>query len=83
MQNIGILQLMIFNLLLCSFLFTLPAIIIQKKGLISEDDPHQQILFPSTSNRLLDHINFINSEDDSAVVSVDIKKINQSKINFW
>jgi UDP-N-acetylmuramyl pentapeptide phosphotransferase/UDP-N-acetylglucosamine-1-phosphate transferase len=83
MQRIGIVQLMIFNLLLCSFLFTIPAIVIQKKKLIRNDDPHQQILFPSSSSRILEHVNFINPDVESPVITVEFKKAEQNKVNFW
>jgi UDP-N-acetylmuramyl pentapeptide phosphotransferase/UDP-N-acetylglucosamine-1-phosphate transferase len=83
MQRIGIVQLMIFNLLLCSFLFTIPAIVIQKKKLIRKDDPHQQILFPSSSSRILEHVNFINPDVESPVITVEFKKAEQNKVNFW
>jgi hypothetical protein len=74
---------MAFNFLLCALLFTLPAIVIQKKKLIRENDPHQQIIFPSTTSPILSHINFIEPESDLKVISIDIKKNNLSKISFW
>jgi len=83
LQNIGIVRLMVFNILLCSLLFTLPAIVIQKKKLIRENDPYQQILFPSSTSRILNHKNFIEPEDDFTVLSVNIKKNNLTKISFW
>jgi UDP-N-acetylmuramyl pentapeptide phosphotransferase/UDP-N-acetylglucosamine-1-phosphate transferase len=83
LQNIGIIKLMAFNFLLCALLFTLPAIVIQKKKLIRENDPHQQIIFPSTTSPILSHINFIEPESDLKVISIDIKKNNLSKISFW
>jgi UDP-GlcNAc:undecaprenyl-phosphate/decaprenyl-phosphate GlcNAc-1-phosphate transferase len=83
LQNIGIEKLMAFNLLMCVLLFTLPAIVIQKKKLIQKNDPHQQILFPSIKSPILNHLNFIESEDDLTMMSMNMKKNKLSKISFW
>lgn len=84
LQNIGIEKLMAFNLLLCAFLFTLPAIIIQKKKLIHKDDPYQQILFPANKSAILNHVNFIDAEDDLNMMSINNSKKNKlSRISFW
>ncbi len=83
LQEIGIIRLMIFNILLCTFLFTLPAIIIQKKKLIKENDPNQKIFFPSTKSRILNHINFIEPEHDLSMMSMKVKKTKLSRISFW
>lgn len=83
LQNIGIEKLMAFNLLICAILFTLPAVIIQKKKLIKKNDPHQQILFPSTKSVILNHLNFIEPEDDLSTMSMNIKKNKLSRISFW
>ena len=82
LQDIGIIKLMIYNIAVCFLLFTLPAIIIQKKGLIKENDPHQQILFPGSTSKILEHINFIGVKEPSQV-SIKLKNISPSRINFW
>jgi hypothetical protein len=56
MQVIGTFWLMIFNLLMATLLFILPAIIIQQRHLITEGDPHQQILLPVQMKKRLNHI---------------------------
>jgi len=48
LQNIGIVWLMVFNILLSILLFTVSAVLIQKRQLIKEGDPYQQILFPKS-----------------------------------
>ena len=53
MQNIGIFWLMIFNILLSTLLFTIPAVLIQKRQLIKIGDPYQQILIPKSIMNLM------------------------------
>ncbi len=45
-QGIGIEWLIFSNFIICSILIMVPALIIQKRGLINEDDPNQHIMFP-------------------------------------
>lgn len=74
LQKMGIAWLMIFNIILCSFLFSVPAIFIQKRQLINEEDPHQQILFPKRTNRLLNQMSFITVEQKAMPVKIKLRK---------
>jgi UDP-GlcNAc:undecaprenyl-phosphate/decaprenyl-phosphate GlcNAc-1-phosphate transferase len=85
LQNLGIAWLMFFNILLCSILFMVPAIFIQKRRLIKEDDPHQQILFPKATNPLLNQFNLMIPEMKSQLVTIKYKKLQTQlqRLNFW
>lgn len=83
LQNIGITWLMIFNILISLLLFTVPAILIQKRHLIKEDDPHQQILFPKPTNRLLNQV-FVEAQQHQGM-TLKLRKYHTQlqKLNFW
>jgi UDP-GlcNAc:undecaprenyl-phosphate/decaprenyl-phosphate GlcNAc-1-phosphate transferase len=85
LQNIGIFKLMGFNILICSLLFMIPAIIIQKRHLIREDDPHQQILFPKFSNRLIKQVSIPKAEQESSPMKIKHRKFQTQlqRLNFW
>jgi UDP-GlcNAc:undecaprenyl-phosphate/decaprenyl-phosphate GlcNAc-1-phosphate transferase len=85
LQNIGITWLMVFNILFCSIVFVIPSIVIQKRHLIREDDPHQQILFPKPSNRLFKQISIIKTEQKSQPVKIKHRKFQTQleRLNFW
>jgi len=85
LQNIGIAWLMAFNILICLMLFMIPAIYIQKRQLIKNDDPHQQILFPKSSSRLLNHIHLNTMDEVAQPVNIKLKKFHSQlqRLNFW
>lgn len=85
LQNIGIGLLMIINIILCTFLFMIPAIFIQKRGLIKENDPHQQILFPKLSQRLSDQKSFIAVEQSVIPTRIKFREFHTQlqRLNFW
>ena len=74
LQKMGIAWLMIFNIILCSSLFCVPAIFIQKLQLIKEKDPHQQILFPKRKNRMLKQGSFITMVQNSMPLKIKFRK---------
>jgi UDP-N-acetylmuramyl pentapeptide phosphotransferase/UDP-N-acetylglucosamine-1-phosphate transferase len=53
LQNIGIMALMAFNISAISLFVLVLALVISSKELIKKDDPHQQILIPMKSEKLL------------------------------
>lgn len=53
MQRFGILELMLYILGVGSILFMIPAYMLQRKNLIQEDDPHQQLLIPGQAYEIL------------------------------
>ncbi len=84
LQNIGIYGLMSYNLLAGGLLVMIPALIIKRKKLIKEDDPHQQILILShDAIRSL----LINSRKQSPVTPKTIKlkgfKTQLQKLGIW
>jgi UDP-GlcNAc:undecaprenyl-phosphate GlcNAc-1-phosphate transferase len=85
LQNIGIAWLMVFNILISFLLFTVPAILIQKRNLIREDDPHQQILFPKPTSRILNRINIFTEAQEQQRMTVKLSKFHTQlqKLNFW
>jgi UDP-GlcNAc:undecaprenyl-phosphate/decaprenyl-phosphate GlcNAc-1-phosphate transferase len=85
LQNIGIVKLMGFNILFSSLLFMIPAIVIQKRNLISADDPHQQILFPKSSNKLPKQLIIPKKEPTLPPLKIKHKKFQSQmqRLNFW
>jgi len=53
LKNFGILNVMLFNLIIGGLLFMIPAYLIQKKDLIKHSDHQQQLLFPGAAFQLL------------------------------
>jgi UDP-GlcNAc:undecaprenyl-phosphate/decaprenyl-phosphate GlcNAc-1-phosphate transferase len=85
LQNIGIAWLMVFNILLCLFLFMIPALFIQSRQLIKENDPHQQILFPKSAGKLLKRMSLITIEQKPQPVKIKLRKFHTQlqRLNFW
>jgi UDP-GlcNAc:undecaprenyl-phosphate GlcNAc-1-phosphate transferase len=52
MNHIGVLRLMGFITVISGTLFMIPAYFIQKRNLISKNDPHQQLLLPGSTYQL-------------------------------
>ena len=53
LKNFGILNVMLFNLIIGGLLFMIPAYLIQKRDLIKHSDHQQQLLFPGAAFQLL------------------------------
>ena len=52
LHHIGVLRLMVYIILSCSFLFMIPAYFIRKRKLIRKNDPVQQLLLPGSSDEI-------------------------------
>ncbi len=85
LQNIGIVRLMIFNILVFSLLLMIPEIIIQRRNLIKDDDPYQQILFPKVSNKIWRKSTIVNAEHKISPTKIKQKKFQPElhRFNFW
>jgi UDP-GlcNAc:undecaprenyl-phosphate/decaprenyl-phosphate GlcNAc-1-phosphate transferase len=85
LQNMGIAWLMVFNVFFCIILFMIPALFIQKRHLIKKDDPHQQILFPKSSKRLLNYMSLTTIKIEQRYIKIKIRKFQTQlqRLYFW
>ena len=85
LQNLGIAWLMLFNIMFSLLLFTIPGILIQRRHLIKDGDPHQQILFPRPAKKILNQLSYISNEPKSKTKVINLNKFHTQvqKLNFW
>lgn len=84
LKHLGIVKVMGFILVISSFLFLIPAYFIHKRNLINKNDPHQQLLIPGSSYKLLRYNRYAIkvAQRNTPIRGVKLQTFLQ-KLNLW
>jgi len=84
LQNLGIIKVMAFIVVVGSCLFMMPAYFIQRGNLIKKNDPHQQLLIPGAAYELLKNRRYAHKEAQRRSASRGVKlQTFLQKLNLW
>jgi len=84
LQNLGIIEVMGFIIVVGGSLFMMPAYFIQRGNLIKKNDPQQQLLIPSSAYELLRNRRYIHKQAERRPASQGVKlQTFLQKLNLW